>query len=180
MARLKEKYDNEIAPQMMKEFSYKNKFQVPHIEKIVINMGVKEGAQDVKIIDQCAEELALITGQKPIITRAKKSISNFKLREGSPIGVKVTLRRKRMYEFIDRLISVAMPRIRDFQGVSEKSFDQCGNFAMGLTEQSIFPEINFDKVKKIQGMDIVFVTSAKNRDEAKRLLQLFGMPFRRK
>jgi large subunit ribosomal protein L5 len=180
MARLREKYDKEIAPQMMKEFSYKNKLQVPHIEKIVINMGVKEGAQDVKVIDLCAEELALITGQKPIITRAKKSISNFKVREGSPIGVKVTLRRKRMYEFIDRLISVAMPRIKDFQGVSEKSFDQGGNFAMGLTEQSIFPEINFDKVKKIQGMDIVFVTSAKNREEAKRLLQLFGMPFRRK
>jgi len=180
MARLKKKYNDEIAPQMMKEFNYKNKFQVPRLEKIVINMGVKEGAQDVKVIDQCAEELALITGQKPVITRARKSISNFKVRQGAPIGVKVTLRRKRMYEFIDRLISIAMPRIKDFQGVSDRSFDQGGNFTMGITEQIIFPEISFDKVKKIQGMDINFVTSAKNREEAKRLLQLFGMPFRRR
>ncbi|MBN1493108.1 MAG: 50S ribosomal protein L5 [Candidatus Omnitrophica bacterium] len=180
MARLKQKYLDQIAPAMMAEFGYKNKLQVPRVTKVVINMGVKEGVQDVKIIDQCAEELTMITGQKAVITRARKSISNFKIREGQPVGVKVTLRGKMMYEFIDRLISIAMPRIKDFQGVSDKSFDQGGNFAMGLTEQIVFPEINFDKVKKIQGMDIVFVTTAKTREEAKKLLQLFGMPFRRK
>lgn len=178
--RLKEKYDTEIVPQLIKEFNYKNKMQAPKVEKVVINMGVKEGAQDIKILDQCAAELSLIAGQKAIITRAKKSISNFKVREGSPVGAKVTLRGVRMYEFIDRLVSIAMPRIKDFQGVSDKSFDQDANFAFGLSEQLIFPEVNFDKIKKTQGMDIIFVTTTKNREESKRLLQLLGVPFRRR
>ena len=178
--RLQEKYFQEIVPQMMQQYNYKNPMQVPRLTKIVLNMGVKEGNQDVKIIDQCASELSQIAGQRAVITRAKKAISNFKIRKGAPVGVRVTLRRARMYEFLDRLVSIAMPRIKDFQGVSEKSFDQQGNFAFGLNEQIIFPEINFDKIKKVQGMDVVLVTTAENTDESKKLLQLFGMPFRRR
>jgi large subunit ribosomal protein L5 len=149
------------------------------MEKIVVNMGVKEGQEDIKILDQCAIELARIVGQKPVVTRAKKSISAFKLREGSPIGLKVTLRKGRMYEFMDRLFNFAMPRIRDFRGFLDKSFDQRGNFTIGLTEQTIFAEVEYDKIKKTQGMDITFVTTAENSKEGKRLLELLGFPFRK-
>lgn len=179
MTRLKQKYVQEVVPHLMKEFGYINIFQAPKVEKVVINMGVKEGMQDIKVIEQCAQDLTTITGQKAVITRAKKAISNFKVRKDAPVGVRVTLRRDRMYEFMDRLFTLAMPRIKDFQGVSNKSFDDHGNFAMGLTEQLVFPEIVFDQVKKIQGMDIVFVTTATTKEEAKKLLQLLGMPFRR-
>ncbi len=178
--RLLEKYRKEIAPSLMKQFGYKNIFQVPHFTKIVLNMGVGQGAQDVKVIEQAALEMGLITGQKPVITRAKLAISNFKIKEGQPIGVKVTLRRAHMYEFFDRLTSVAMPRIRDFRGVDPKGFDQGGNFAFGLTEQLIFPEIEFDKVNRVQGMDVIICTTAKNRDEAYELLKLMGLPFKHK
>jgi len=174
-----EKYRSEVVPELMKEFGYKNPMQTPHLEKIVVNMGVKEGQEDIKILDQLAVELARIVGQKPVVTRAKKSISAFKLRQGSPIGLKVTLRRARMYEFIDRLFNVAMPRIRDFRGFLDRSFDQHGHFTIGLTEQTIFPEVEFDKMKKTQGMDITFVTTAENKKEGKRLLELLGFPFRK-
>ena len=177
--RLKAKYDGEIAGHLVKEFGYKNMMQVPHLEKIVVNMGIKEGPSDIKIFEQCAEELSLITGQKPVIRRSKKAISAFKLRENSPIGLKVTLRRARMYEFLDRLINLAMPRIRDFQGYSDRSFDGRGNFSIGLTEQTVFSEVQFDKVKKVQGMDVTFVTTATNNQEAKKLLELFGFPFKK-
>lgn len=177
--RLKVKYDGEIAEHLVKEFGYKNKMQIPHLEKIVVNMGIKEGPSDIKIFEQCAEELSLITGQKPVIRRSKKAISAFKLRENSPIGLKVTLRRARMYEFLDRLINLAMPRIRDFQGYSDRSFDGRGNFSIGLTEQTVFSEVQFDKVKKVQGMDVTFVTTATNNQEAKKLLELFGFPFKK-
>ncbi|HOW58542.1 MAG TPA: 50S ribosomal protein L5 [Candidatus Omnitrophota bacterium] len=177
--RMLEKYRSEVVPELMKEFGYKNPMQTPHLEKIVVNMGVKEGQEDIKILDQLAVELARIVGQKPVVTRAKKSISAFKLRQGSPIGLKVTLRRARMYEFIDRLFNVAMPRIRDFRGFLDRSFDQHGNFTIGLTEQTIFPEVEFDKMKKTQGMDITFVTTAENKKEGKRLLELLGFPFRK-
>ncbi len=176
--RLLERYRKQIVPVLMKRFGYKNRMQTPHLEKIVINMGVGQGAADVKIIEQAALELGLITGQKPMITRAKKAISNFKIREGQPVGVKVTLRRTRMYEFFDRLVNIAMPRIRDFRGVSPSAFDQGGNFSMGITEQLIFPEIDFDKVNRVQGMDIIFCTSANTRDEAHELLKQMGMPFK--
>lgn len=175
--RLRLKYRNEIAKAMRDEFKYENIMQVPKLLKVVINMGVKEGASDVKIIEQIAEELSRIAGQKPVITRAKKSISAFKLREGVPIGLKVTLRRDRMYEFIDRLFNVAMPRIRDFRGYSDKSFDDTGNYSLGIQEQIIFPEIEFDKIKKVQGMDVTFVTTAKTKKEGKKLLELLGLPF---
>ncbi|HCM42484.1 MAG TPA: 50S ribosomal protein L5 [Candidatus Omnitrophota bacterium] len=178
--RLKTRYKEEIAKHLQEEFGYKNSMQIPHIEKIVVNMGIKEGPSDIKILEQCAEELALITGQKPVVRRAKKAISAFKLRENSPIGLKVTLRKARMYEFLDRLINVAMPRIRDFQGFSDRSFDGRGNFSIGLTEQTVFPEVHFDKVKKVQGMDITFVTTANNNQEAKRLLELLGFPFKKR
>ena len=178
--RLKKFFEEEVAPKMVEEFGYKNKFEVPRLEKIILNMGVKEGVQDIKVIDRCAEDLSLIAGQHAVITRAKKAISNFKIRKHSPVGVKVTLRRDRMYEFFDRFVSIAMPRIKDFQGVSDRSFDKHGNFAMGITEQLIFPEIDFDSIKKIQGMDLIFVTTAKTKEESKKLLQLLGMPFRRK
>jgi len=178
--RLLEKYRKEIVPAMMSEFQYKNVMQVPRLQKVVVNMGVKEGASDIKILEQVAQELALITGQKGQVTRAKKSISAFKLREGAPVGVRVTLRRYRMYEFLDRLFNVAMPRIRDFRGYATRGFDQRGNFTVGLQEQIIFPEVEFDKIKKTQGMDISFVTSANNQDEGKRLLELLGFPFRKK
>jgi len=178
--RLKARYKEEIVKHLQEEFGYKNSMQIPHIEKIVVNMGIKEGPSDIKILEQCAEELALITGQKPVVRRAKKAISAFKLRENSPIGLKVTLRKARMYEFLDRLINVAMPRIRDFQGFSDRSFDGRGNFSIGLTEQTVFPEVHFDKVKKVQGMDITFVTTASNNQEAKRLLELLGFPFKKR
>jgi large subunit ribosomal protein L5 len=179
MTRLIEKYKNEIVKQLSDEFQYTNVHQVPKLEKIVVNMGVKEAVQDIKILDALAEELALITGQRPVMTRAKKAISNFKIREGNPIGLKVTLRGRIMYEFFDRLVNIAMPRIRDFRGVSAKSFDQHGNYSLGIQEQIIFPEINFDKIKKIQGMDITFVTSCESADESRKLLEYLGMPFRK-
>jgi len=178
--RLLDKYRNEVKPALMTEFKYENVMQTPKLVKIVINMGVKEGAQDVKIIEHVAEELSRIAGQKPVITKAKKSIAAFKLREGLPIGVKVTLRRSRMYEFLDRLMNVAMPRIRDFRGYSDKSFDDTGNYTLGIQEQIIFPEIEYDKIKKVQGMDITLVTTAKNKEEGKRLLELLGFPFTKK
>lgn len=180
MASLEEKYKKEIAEQLRKDFNYPNVNQVPVLKKIVINMGVKEGVQDIKVLDTLAEELAMITGQKPVITRAKKDISNFKLRKGNPVGLKVTLRKKVMYEFFDRLVNVAMPRIKDFRGVSDKSFDQQGNYSIGITEQIIFPEVDYDKVKKVQGMDITFVSTAKTKEEAKKLLEYLGIPFRKK
>lgn len=177
--RLRQKFLKEIIPAMMKEFRFSNPYQVPRLQKIVINMGVKEGAQDIKILDAAREELATITGQKPLTTRARKSISAFKLRQGSPIGLKVTLRGPRMYEFVDRLVNVAMPRIRDFRGFPDTGFDSQGNLSVGLQEQIIFPEIEFDKVKKIQGMDITFVTTSTQKAESKRLLDLLGFPFKK-
>ena len=176
--RLRQKYLKEIVPGMMKEFGFKNPYQVPRLEKVVMNMGVKEGAQDIKVLEGAREELALITGQRPLVTRARKSISAFKLRAGSPIGLKVSLRGPRMYEFIDRLFNMAMPRIRDFRGISDSGFDSQGNLSIGLQEQIIFPEVDFDKVKKIQGMDITFVTTSTKKAESRRLLELFGFPFR--
>ena len=177
--RLLEKYRNEIVPQMQEKFNLKNKLEVPRLEKIVINMGVGEAQPDIKILDKAMEELALITGQKPIMRRAKKAIANFKIRKGNPIGCKVTLRRTMMYEFLDRMISVALPRIRDFRGISPESFDEKGNFSLGLTEQTIFPEIDYDKMTRTQGMDITFVIkNAKSKERAEELLRLFGIPFR--
>jgi len=179
--RLLEKYRNEVVPQMMKTFSIKNKLAVPKLDKIVINMGVGEAIQDVKILEKAAEELSVITGQKPIIRRAKKAISNFGIRQGQAIGCKVTLRRAMMYEFMERFINVAMPRIRDFRGVPDNSFDQAGNYSMGLLEQHIFPELEVDKITRAQGMDIVFViNNSKSKEQSKELLRLFGMPFRQK
>lgn len=179
MTRLLEKYKTEVIPKLKDEFKYENVHQVPKLEKIVINMGVKEAVSDIKVLDTLMDEVALITGQRPVMTRAKQAISNFKIREGNPVGLKVTLRGVRMYEFLDRFINVAMPRIRDFRGVSRKSFDQRGNYSMGLQEQIIFPEIDYDKVKKIQGMDITFVTSCDSTDESRTLLKHLGMPFRK-
>ena len=175
--RLRKKYDDSIAQAMTEKFGYKNHMEVPKIEKITINMGVGEGSQDKKKVQTAADEMALISGQKPVITKAKKSIAQFKLREGMPIGCKVTLRRERMYEFLDRLITVAMPRIRDFRGLNPKSFDGRGNYAMGLKEQIIFPEISYDQIEKVRGMDIIVTTTAKTDDEARELLRLFGFPF---
>ena len=179
MSRLKEKYTKEIRAKLVKDFNYENAMQAPKVEKVVISMGVKEGAADIKIIDQAAAELAVITGQKPLVTRAKKAISAFKLRQGQPIGLKVTLRRDRMYNFIDRLFNVAMPRIRDFRGYSVEGFDHGGNYNLGIQEQIIFPEIEYDKVKKIQGMNVTFVTTAKTKEESKRLLEYLGLPFKK-
>ncbi len=177
--RLLEKYRNEIVAQLMQVFHLKNKLAVPRIEKIVVNMGVGEGSQDIKILEKAMEELATITGQRPILRRAKKAISNFKIREGHPIGCKVTLRRRMMYEFMDRLINIALPRIRDFRGVSPDSFDKAGNYTLGLAEQNIFPEIEYDRVSRPQGMDITFVIkNVKSREQAQELLRLFGMPFK--
>jgi len=175
--RLKQRYVAEIASSMTEKFGYKNALEVPRIEKITLNMGVGEASQDKKKVQTAAEEMALIAGQKPVITRAKKSIAQFKLREGMPIGCKVTLRRERMYEFLDRLITVAMPRIRDFRGLNPKSFDGRGNYAMGLREQIIFPEISYDQIDKVRGLDIIVTTTAKTDDEARELLRLFGFPF---
>ncbi len=177
MARLKSLFIKEIVPTMMKEFQYKNPWQVPRLEKIIINQGLGEATSNVKILDSASKELAEITGQKPVITRAKKSIATYKLRKGMPIGCMVTLRRERMYEFFDRLVNIALPRVLDFRGVSGKSFDGRGNYTLGIVEQIIFPEIDYDKVEKIKGMNITIVTSAKTDREAKRLLGLLGMPF---
>jgi len=175
--RLQEHYEKVVKPALMQEFGYKNSMQVPKLEKIVINMGVGEGTQDGKKVDAAANDLAVISGQKAVITKAKKSIATFKLRENLPIGCKVTLRRQRMYEFLDRLINIALPRVRDFRGVSGKSFDGRGNFALGLKEQLVFPEVNYDQVDAVRGMDIIIVTTAKTDAEAKALLRGFQMPF---
>ena len=175
--RMKAKYDEQIVKAMTEKFGYTNPLQVPRLEKITLNMGVGEASQDKKKVTTAAEEMALIAGQKPVITRAKKSIAQFKLREGMPIGCKVTLRRDRMFEFLDRLVTVAMPRIRDFRGVNPKSFDGRGNYAMGLKEQIVFPEISYDKIDKVRGMDIIVTTTAKTDEEARELLRLFGFPF---
>ena len=180
MSRLKEQYQNEIVDAMIKKFGYKNIMEVPKLDKIVVNMGVGEAKENAKVLDEAVEELTLIAGQKPVVTKAKKSIANFKLREGMPIGCKVTLRGEKMYEFFDKLISIALPRVRDFRGISANAFDGRGNYTLGVKEQLIFPEINFDKVKKIRGMDIVIVTTAKTDEEGRALLSLMGMPYSKK
>jgi len=177
MARLQEHYVSAVRPALLEEFKYGNPMEVPRLEKIIVNMGVGEAVQDSKKIDAAVADLTRISGQKPVVVRAKKSVSTFKLRQGMPIGVKVTLRRDRMYEFLDRLITIALPRVRDFRGVRGKNFDGRGNFAMGLREQIVFPEIDYDKVDEIRGMDIVIVTTAKTDAEAKALLRGFDMPF---
>ncbi len=179
--RLLEKYRKEIVPEMMQAFTLKNPMAVPHLDKIVVNMGVGEALADIKVLEKSMEELALISGQKPIMRRAKKAISNFKVKQNQPVGAKVTLRKARMYEFLDRLINVAMPRIRDFRGVPAESFDKGGNYTMGLTEQNIFMELDVDKLTRSQGMDITFVIkNSKNKEQSQQLLKLFGMPFRQK
>ncbi len=176
--RLKVKYDKEVAPQLMKEFNYTSPMQIPKLVKINLNQGLGGATSDKKVVDQALKELALITGQKPVGVKARKSVSNFKLREGMQIGVKVTLRKEKMYEFLDRFITVTLPRVRDFRGINDKSFDGRGNYSMGITEQIIFPEINMDKVTKITGMDITFVTTARTDAEALALLKALGMPFK--
>ncbi|HYZ42099.1 MAG TPA: 50S ribosomal protein L5 [Stellaceae bacterium] len=176
-ARLHERYETTIRPALMREFGYKNPMQVPRVEKIVVNMGVGEAVQDSKKAEAAANDLAAITGQHPVITKAKRSIATFKLREGMPIGCKVTLRRERMYEFLDRLITVALPRVRDFRGIPGRSFDGRGNFALGLKEQIVFPEIDYDRVDAVRGMDVVVVTTAKTDAEAKALLKAYDVPF---
>lgn len=175
--RMKSLYDDKIAKAMTEKFGYKNVMEVPRIEKIVLNMGVGEATQDKKKVDQAASEMELIAGQKPVVTKAKKSIAQFKLREGMAIGCKVTLRRERMYEFLDRFITIALPRVRDFRGLNPKSFDGRGNYACGIKEQLIFPEINYDRIDQVRGMDVIVTTSAKTDDEARELLRLFGFPF---
>ena len=177
MARLKTQFEEKIRPAMMEEFGYRNRMQVPRLDKIVLNMGVGEGVADSKKVTTAAQEMAMISGQKPIITRAKRAIATYKLREGMPVGVKVTLRRDRMYEFLDRLVTIALPRIRDFRGLASKSFDGRGNFSLGVKEQIIFPEIEYDKIDEIRGMDIIMVTTAKTDAEAKALLRGFDFPF---
>ncbi|OGW78919.1 MAG: 50S ribosomal protein L5 [Omnitrophica bacterium RIFCSPLOWO2_02_FULL_45_16] len=177
--RLLTAYRNNIVPEMMKAFNYKNSLQVPRLKKIVVNIGLGEATQDIKMLEAAQNELAVITGQKPVTTRAKKAIANFKIRRGSAIGCKVTLRRSMMYEFLDRLIAVAIPRIRDFRGLSQDSFDSHGNYSFGLNEQVIFPEVDVDKVMKTHGMDITIVTNAKSREEAFEVLKFFGMPFKK-
>ncbi|NIO69602.1 MAG: 50S ribosomal protein L5 [Anaerolineae bacterium] len=179
MPRLKDRYRKEIVPALMEEFGYRNVMEVPRLQKIVVNVGMGEALQDVKALDAAARDIATITGQKPIITRAKKSIAGFKLREGNPIGVKVTLRGNRMYDFLDRMCNVALPRRRDFRGVSPDSFDGRGNYTLGFREQLVWPEIDYDSIDKIRGMEVTIVTTAKTDEEARRLLQLFGMPFAR-
>jgi large subunit ribosomal protein L5 len=178
MTRVKEVYLKEVVPQLMKTFGYKNRMQVPQLEKITLNMGLGEAVQNVKILDSAVEELSLIAGQKAVITRARRSIAAFKLREGMPIGVTVTLRRNRMMEFFDKLVNVALPRVRDFRGVSGKAFDGRGNYSLGIREQIIFPEINLDKIDKVKGLNVSIVTTAKTDEEGKELLRLMGMPFR--
>jgi large subunit ribosomal protein L5 len=179
MNRLKEKFEKELSPALVSKFNYKSVMQVPKVDKIVINMGVGDAVQNAKVLDNAVEELALITGQKPVVTKAKNSIAGFRLREGMPIGAKVTLRGERMYEFLDKLISVSLPRVRDFRGISKKSFDGRGNYTLGIREQLIFPEIDYDKVSKVRGMDIVIVTTAKTDEEARELLTQLGMPFQK-
>ena len=177
MNRLQERYENEVVKSLMEKFNYSSKMQAPKIEKIVLNIGVGDAVSNSKLLDEAVNELTLISGQKPVITRAKKSIAGFKLREGAPIGCKVTLRGERMYEFLDKLVNISLPRVRDFRGVSNNSFDGRGNYTLGIKEQLIFPEINFDKVNKLRGMDIVFVTTAKTDEEGHELLAQLGMPF---
>ncbi|MFC2949263.1 50S ribosomal protein L5 [Virgibacillus sediminis] len=179
MNELKQKYQDEITPSLMNKFNYDSVMQVPAIEKIVINMGVGDAVQNSKALDDAVEELALISGQKPMVTRAKKSIAGFRLREGMPIGAKVTLRGERMYEFLQKLVAVSLPRVRDFRGISKKAFDGRGNYTLGVKEQLIFPEINYDKVSKVRGMDIVIVTSSNTDEEARELLAQLGMPFQK-
>lgn len=179
MTRLKETYQKEIVDGMTKKFGYKNVMQVPRLEKIVINMGIGEAKENSKVLDAAMAELAIISGQKPVATRAKNSIANFKIREGMPIGCKVTLRGERMYEFLDRLINLALPRVRDFRGVNPNAFDGRGNYALGIKEQLIFPEIEYDKVDKVRGMDVIVVTTAETDEEARELLAQFGMPFKK-
>jgi large subunit ribosomal protein L5 len=178
-SRVEVLYRERVVPELMKEFGYKNRMQVPRLEKVVVNMGVGEASRDQKLLDALRENLARIAGQRPIITKARKSIANFKLREGMSVGCKVTLRRTRMYDFLDRLMTVAIPRIRDFRGLSPRSFDGHGNFAMGLQEQLVFPEVSYDSVPQVQGMDIVIVTTARTDEEAAALLRRLGMPFRK-
>jgi len=178
MTRLRDKFEKDVIPKMMQEFGYKNKMQVPRLHKIVVNMGLGEALQNPKIIDSSAKEMAAITGQRPVVTRSRKSIANFKLREGLPIGCMVTLRKERMFEFLDRLINVAIPRVRDFRGISKRSFDGKGNFTMGVREQIIFPEIDYDKIEKIKGMNVSIITTAKTDEEGRALLKHLGMPFR--
>jgi large subunit ribosomal protein L5 len=178
MARLKDFYVKEVAPALIKEFKYKNKMQAPKLVKIVLNMGIGDAIQNIKLLDNAAQELAMIVGQKAVITKARKSIATFKLRQGMPIGCTVTLRQDRMYEFFDRLVNVAVPRIRDFRGISPKSFDGRGNFSMGIKEQFIFPELDYDKIEKVTGMNVTIVTSAKTDNEARELLKRMGVPFR--
>lgn len=179
MSRLKERYNQEITPSLKEKFNYSSVMEVPHLEKIVINMGVGDAVQNTKVLDKAVEELAIIAGQKPMITKAKKSIAGFKVREGMPIGAKVTLRGERMYDFLDKLVSVSLPRVRDFRGVSKKAFDGRGNYTLGVKEQLIFPEVNYDDVDKVRGMDIVIVTTANTDEEARELLGQFGMPFQK-
>ena len=179
MSRLKDLYSNEIKDAMVKKFGYKNVMQIPKLDKIVINMGVGEAKENAKVLDTAIKDLETITGQKAVVTRAKKSVANFKLREGMPIGCKVTLRGEKMYEFTDRLVNLALPRVRDFRGVNPDAFDGRGNYALGIKEQLIFPEIEYDKVDKVRGMDIIFVTTAETDEGARELLTLFGMPFKK-
>lgn len=179
MNRLKEKFQKEVTPALMSKFNYKSVMEVPKIDKIVINMGVGDAVQNAKVLDNAVEELTMITGQKPVVTKAKNSIAGFRLREGMPIGAKVTLRGERMYEFFDKLVSVSLPRVRDFRGISKKAFDGRGNYTLGIKEQLIFPEIDYDKVSKVRGMDIVIVTTANTDEEARELLTAFGMPFQK-
>jgi len=178
MSRLREKYLSEVRPSLMKQFAYNNSLQAPRLEKVVINMGVGEAKENAKILDAAVKDLALIAGQRPIITRAKKSVASFKVREGMSIGCKVTLRGKRMHHFLDKLFNIALPRVRDFRGVSPRSFDGRGNYTLGLREQLIFPEVSYDQVEKVRGMDIVIVTTARSDEEARELLRGLGMPFR--
>jgi large subunit ribosomal protein L5 len=178
MARLKDYYIKEVVPALIRDSGYRNRMQVPKMEKIIVNMGVGEAIQNIKVLDKAVEEMALITGQKPVITKAKRSIATFKLRKGMSVGCCVTLRKELMYEFFDRLVNVAIPRIRDFRGIPPASFDGRGNFAMGLQEQIIFPEINYDEIEKVRGMNIVIVTTAKTDEEARKLLKYMGVPFR--
>jgi large subunit ribosomal protein L5 len=176
--RLRKKYKDEIVPQLMKDFSFKNIMQVPKLERIVVNMGLGEAVQNAKLVESAVEELTAITGRKPVVTRAKKSIASFKLREGMPIGVMVTLRGEQMYDFFDRLVSIALPRTRDFKGISPKSFDGRGNFTLGIREQIVFPEINYDKIDRIKGMNVTLVTTAETDEQGRALLKSLGMPFR--
>jgi len=179
VTRFREMYEKEIIPAMMEKFSYKNSMAVPKIVKVVVNVGLGEAKENAKAMEACLGDIAIITGQKPVVTKARKSVANFKLREGMPIGVKTTLRHDKMYSFLDRVISVALPRVRDFQGVSAEAFDGRGNYTLGIKEQIIFPEISYEKIDKIRGMNVIIVTTAKSDEEAHELLRLFGMPFKR-